>query len=268
MKKSKEELKECFLELLKYDEDIIGSIKMIIENSKKEDYKNIYENNGKLENNIRLKLEKEYQEKCEKCNYKLKENDLNKVKKEIDELKLNNENLKNQLIDLNEIKKENEDFRNKVTELEKIKKVYDKYARLENVYKKYLGLGEVVIRDLERILNSAQAASSSPEIFMAYGIQEGNIIALWEVIATNIEQYSTLDKLEDLQKIFEYFLSLYKEVSYKKVESWYPTEGDFFDERFQTRTSNSNAVGKIEKVLLPGFSIGKNISKKALVKVV
>ena len=61
------------------------------------------------------------------------------------------------------------------------------------------------------------------------------------------------------------FLVLYKEITYKNIMIDWPNLGDPYDERFHTRTSSSNAVGRIQKVILPGFAIGKNIMKKSFV---
>ena len=59
---------------------------------------------------------------------------------------------------------------------------------------------------MERILNPATETSEKPEIFLAYGIQENNIVALWESIATNYDVYDSYGKLQDLIDIFQYFL--------------------------------------------------------------
>ena len=102
---------------------------------------------------------------------------------------------------------------------------------------------------------------------LGHGIQENNIVALWESIATNYDVYDSYGKLQDLIDIFQYFLMMYRKISYKNIVVDWPNEGDIYDERFHTRTTTSNAVGKIQKVILPGFSIGKNITKKSLVQV-
>ena len=107
--------------------------------------------------------------------------------------------------------------------------------------------------------------STSPIILFAYGMQENNIVALWETIATNYDFFAERAKLQDLIDILSFFLETYKEVSYKQIIIEWPNEGDVFDERVHTRTASSSAVGKVKKVILPSLSIGKNISKKSLV---
>lgn len=140
-----------------------------------------------------------------------------------------------------------------------------KYSGLDAVYRKYLELGAPIIQKMERILNQSSEVTEAPDIFMAYGSQENNIVALWDSIAANFDFYDSQGKTEDLIDIFQYFLKLYKEISYKNIQIKWPDTGDSYDEREHTRTSSSSAVGKIQKVILPGFSIGKSITKKALV---
>lgn len=139
------------------------------------------------------------------------------------------------------------------------------YEKLDSIYSKYLQLGDVIHKQLERVLNPEENAVDSAELFFGFGIQEKNLITLWDIIATNADTYAKLEKIEDLIDIFEYFFECYKKITYKQVEINIPIVGDIYDERFHTRTGNSNATGKITKVILTGFTIGKNISKKALV---
>jgi len=140
-----------------------------------------------------------------------------------------------------------------------------RYSGLETVYSKYLELGDAIIKRMERILNQSSEVSETPELFMAYGVQENNIIALWESIATNFEFYESKGKLQDLVDIFLFFLELHKEISFKSILIDWPEVGGLYDERIHTRTSSSNVIGCIQKVILPRFSIGKSVMKKALV---
>lgn len=129
----------------------------------------------------------------------------------------------------------------------------------------YLNLSPLVQKNLERILSPSDRISESVELFFAYGVQEGNVVALWDVIAANIALYEQQNCLEELCAIFNYFFKLYTNVSFKKTEVYRVEKDDLYDERYHTRTADSSATGKIERMILPGFSIGKNISKKALV---
>lgn len=141
------------------------------------------------------------------------------------------------------------------------------YGKLDDMYQKYLGLGENIQLGLQRVLSPDGNIAQTAEIFFGYGIQEDNLESLWSMIAMNYSDYDKVGKLQDLVNIFCYFLEIHKKVTYKIVNYFCPLEGEEYDERKHTRTSESNATGKIAKVILPGFEIGKNISKKALVYV-
>lgn len=160
--------------------------------------------------------------------------------------------------------KEKENFHNLSEQIN----VYRKnYSSLENIFEVYNSLGTDIYEQLERVLNATKNKAETIEELYSFGVQEGNIIALWDIIATNISKYETNGKLDDLVFIFNYFFDKYSKVSYKPIEMYEAKVGDMYDERIHTRTSESNAIGIIEKVILPGFSIGRNISKKALVRV-
>ena len=202
----------------------------------------------------------------------------------IDELNRKNEELTNKERDLTTLKEAvDKDLKQKDEEISSIQLLYMecknkkdeaiekyndfklKYSELDAIYNKYLELGEPIIKRMERILNNSSDITETPEVFMAYGTQENNIVALWESIATNFDLYDSYGKTGDLIDIFRYFIELYKEITFKNIQIDWPDIGDMYDERKHTRTSSSSAVGKIQKVILPGFSIGKNITKKSLV---
>lgn len=139
------------------------------------------------------------------------------------------------------------------------------YGGLDEIYHKYLNLGSEIHRQLQRVLNPTESAVASADLLLGFGVQEGNIVALWENIAANADIYTRSGKIEDLITIFTYFFERYKKITYKQMETTIPNVGDIYDERYHTRTGNSNATGRITRVILPGFAIGKNINKKALV---
>lgn len=150
------------------------------------------------------------------------------------------------------------------TELEKLQ---NKYQKIDEVYQLYLNLSSVMHSRLKRVLNPGDQPCESAEVFLAYGVQEGNIIALWDVINLQATNNHGTEELESLLKIFEYFFQLFKEVSFKKVEAYRPQIGTEFDERLHTRTSDSHVSGRIQRVVIPGFVIGQSITKKPLVYV-
>ena len=248
----KSKLKTELLYFLEEDEDVINAVKRII-GSEGSSFEPVE------------KHEKELLQKIKELNEKLALITQQKVfvEKAYDKQKAE---LERKEIELAEIEKEKEnDLRERKETIEKYNDLKLRYAEFDAIYNKYLELGDSVIIRMERILNRSAEVSGTPEIFMAYGIQENNIVALWESIATNFDFYDSYGKTQDLIDIFQYFLELYKEITFKSILIEWPKSGDSYDERIHTRTSSSNAVGKIQKVILPRFSIGKNITKKALV---
>ena len=269
------ELKNELIELLK-DNDVVSEIQKIVANMNKEYTQNcIVQNDAETQktkinelNSLVDELKKN-EDKLIEC---IKDKD-----REIDEKNKEIEKLNNTITDLNgsnsELEKEKTKYKTQVDknneEIRILNTVYKHYMQnyyeLDNIYSKYKNLGDEILSDLERILNKDVNPTADSELFMAYGVQEGNIDALWGVIATNVDKYMQLQKLDDLVSIFNYFINLYKKITYKNVCINYPQEGEVYDERIHTRTTRSLAVGNIKKVILPGLSIGKNINKKALV---
>lgn len=254
-------IKQIMIKLLEEDEDVFAAVKRISESET---------TNSAPKKNREKELLREINELRDKNSLligqkELGEKEIIKLKEELiktkTELKISNE----EIAHVKQIYSECKNKQNKVIQ------EYDdyrlKYDNLDSIYKKYLNLGDVIIKRMERILNSSQGVSKTPEIFMAYGIQENNIVALWESIATNYTLYDSCGKLQDLIEIFQFFLELYKEIAYKNIVINWPQPGETYDERIHTRTMSSNVVGKIQKVILPGFSIGKSITKKAVVLV-
>lgn len=222
--------------------------------------------------------EKKRSEELQKM-IELREAEISELSKANNKLQIENQQFVNDIENLNYRMKEKEEEKNELSQqleiineekkvvVNEFLKLKNKYVSVDEVYNKYLCLGKTVIKKLERILNPKEEASETIEVFVAYGSQEGNIVALWEVIATEIEFFMNENKLEDITEIFSYFLKLIEKVSFKKITVAYPNIGDGYDERFHTRTSNSRVTGMIEQVILPGFTIGKSINKKALVVV-
>ena len=255
------EVKKILLHLLENDVEVIDAVKRVVdsENSKL----------GKSE-----KPDFELERKIEEFSSKaaLFEQQNNELLKELSsknkELKRKNDELKQKEEEVEMIRSQVMDCEKRKEEaFEKYNNLKLRYCGLDMIYSKYLDLGEAVIQKMERILNPSSDINGSAELFMAYGIQENNIIALWESIATNYDLYNSQGKTKDLIDIFEYFLKLYKEISFKIIQIEWPSIGDLYDERKHTRTTSSSAVGRIEMVVLPGFCIGKNVTKKSLVVV-
>lgn len=252
-------VKNYFLELLKTDEDVQEEIRKIVHG-----LNDVENNNGYDEKSDGI-LQKKYDELV------VLYNSLEQRNKKVND---ENELMKKQLIEKQEqiteqeqiyVKKIN-DIQKKYEESEKQRgQLLKNYDNLDRIYNLYLNLEPAVQRSLERILSPSERISDTAELFLSYGVQEGNVVALWDAIATDVMLYEREYCLDDLCIIFRYFLELHKSVSFKKTEIFDVEPGELYDERYHTRTSNSSATGKIRRVILPGFSIGKNITKKALV---
>lgn len=263
----KKEMKKYFCELLKNDSEI-QSIIVDISNGVHSNEFNQRINYVQQQNNEKIKELLNENEKLKQKIFNLQKEIENKdiiAAQEKNEIESKNKKLE---IEYNELyvqsQKEKENNHNLSEQINMYRK---NYSSLENIFGVYNSLGTDIYEQLERVLNATKNKAETIEELYSFGIQEGNILALWDIIATNISKYETNGKLDDLVFIFNYFFDKYSKVSYKPIEMYEAKVGDMYDERIHTRTSESNAIGIIEKVILPGFSIGRNISKKALVRV-
>lgn len=148
------------------------------------------------------------------------------------------------------------------------------YGEIDQVFRLFSELGEVD-KHLARILydvgdDGGQYVKDSPADFVARGVQEENIEALWDSIANHYDAYERAGKVADVSRIFAFFIELYKQVSSKSIAVTWPQPGDAFNERIHACTSDSKRVGKVHQVILPGFALGTGkfaITRKALVVV-
>lgn len=285
--------KESLLKLLREDSDVENEILSLVH--KKEDLKSennlneyTHEEVEVIEMSLDDCIKKDNEIKClnKKCDDMAAQIHLLKVQcnKEINEYKekISELNIEKQAIECDrnkyfkalenmddrykKIQNENDKIR---LEAEKFKNYADdlqrNYGKLDEMYRKYLGLDGDIQIGLQRVLSPDGDMAQTAEIFFGYGIQEDNLEALWSTIAMNYIEYEKRGELQDMVNIFDYFIAIHKQVTFKPVNYWCPVIGEEYDERKHTRTSESNATGKITKVILPGFEIGKHISKKSLV---
>ena len=261
-------IREELLNLIKNDNEIADAIKGLFDNTNNKNNTSIINDNQISA--LKKQLEDEKKERI------IVDNLMRVLQKQLDDKKIEMDNIikekdseyeklnnkyKKTLKDYDKCKSDRENIESEFIELRA------KYKDIDLIYSKYLSLGPGIIEKLERVLNKEKNPSNTAELFFAYGIQESNIVALWESIATNIDYYNSEGKTKTLIEIFEYFIELYSEVAFKDVIIYRPNVGDLYDERIHTRTNLSNAVGHIQEVILPGFSIGKNINKKSFVSV-
>ncbi len=124
----------------------------------------------------------------------------------------------------------------------------ERYGRLDYYYERYLGLGDEIHKSLDRILSAA-----SPEEFLCRGVQWGNIEMLWESMDTGLSrgQY-TEETFVGLEEIFDYFFELHRNMTgtYERLDT---KAGEEFDSRFHKRSGDSQASGRISRVLLRGY---------------
>lgn len=266
--------KENLLELLKNDKDVKNEIINIVLKSKQLKVQTVDCEGGNSKWSLLEDLNTQKDNEIRKLKFQIRDKDA-----EIQEKDSIIEAQKKELAESREkeqdIQKTIKKIENELLKLESEKKslngkyisLYGRYGGIECVYEKYLKLGLEIHKQLKNVLNPDESPCNNVELFFGFGIQEGNITALWDLIAANVKYYIEADKLNDMVEIFLYFFSLYQRITYKSISQNIPNVGDVFDERCHTRTSDSNVVGKIEKVILPGFEIGKNINRKSLVTV-
>lgn len=186
-------------------------------------------------------------------------------KNENNELKEENQKL---VSDYNKIAGKYKNIKNELEAARKcVSEFKNNYGVLDEKYQLYLQLGDDIHRKLERVLSPNGRIAENAEIFLGYGVQEDNIAVLWDVIAAGYQNLENAGKLNDMTEIFNYLFEVHKIISFKKITYTMPEIGEEFDERKHSRASGSDATGEIVKVILPGFKIGNNIQKKALVYV-
>ena len=194
------------------------------------------------------------------------------MQKELEDRKNENNELKEEnqklISDYNKIAGKYKNIKNELEVARKcVSEFKNNYGVLDEKYQLYLQLGDDIHRKLERVLSPNGRIAENAEIFLGYGVQEDNIAVLWDVIAAGYQNLENAGKLNDMTEIFNYLFEVHKIISFKKITYTMPEIGEEFDERKHSRASGSDATGEIVKVILPGFKIGNNIQKKALVYV-
>ena len=203
---------------------------------------------------------------------KQKRTQIMNLRKELEDRKNENNELKEEnqklISDYNKIAGKYKNIKNELEVARKcVSEFKNNYGVLDEKYQLYLQLGDDIHRKLERVLSPNGRIAENAEIFLGYGVQEDNIAVLWDVIAAGYQNLENAGKLNDMTEIFNYLFEVHKIISFKKITYTMPEIGEEFDERKHSRASGSDATGEIVKVILPGFKIGNNIQKKALVYV-
>lgn len=121
------------------------------------------------------------------------------------------------------------------------------YGNIDKFYQLYRSMDISVQQALYRSLSA-----ENPEQFFACGIQWNSIKALWDFISTKLSVYDKA-KIESLTKIWEYFFSLYAQIT-GEYERLFTNVAQQFDEMLHTRTGDSSTVQmEILEVLLQGY---------------
>lgn len=145
---------------------------------------------------------------------------------------------------------------------EEVSRYYERaYIQLEQHFRLYVDLGDEVHQDLSRVLSA-----ESPELFLGWGTQKGNIEALWDFISYKLDSYQPR-QIESLNKIFDYLFEIYERIEgdYKRLDV---SVGEEFDEEYHTRGSHSAVSGNISEVLLRGYQkLSSQRRKKSIVRI-
>ena len=241
MKINKEEL----LELLD-DEDIQKKIKKIIKhNAKKEELNTI------------IKQKDEEIEMLKETIKKLKSFICDKNEK-IENLKTTNISQTNELQNM---KKEYLDLIEKNKKLNKKLNFYEKFFKEDSaIYELFNSLNENTKNGISSIFKDETLKG-----FLACGMQEKNIEALWEYIKYKIIENKPED-LEKLIKIFDFFFDRFI-LANPLYEREMP-KGEF-DTQKHINISSFNPSGEIDEVIFRGYKNTKTnkIIKKSIVKV-
>ena len=191
---------------------------------------------------------------------------LQTIKKEHQELSLNYENAKKELDQLNsENDKINAEYDKLNLDYEKIKKEILPDSITKEMYVIFTNLDISIKNDLKGIFKN-----ETYENFIACGCQKENINTLWEFIKSRISK-DKYDQLDDLNKIFIYFIECYNSISNTPTLSIQTVEiGDIFDTSLHIRDQNSKSSGKITNIYLFGYqnAINKKIMNKSIVRVI
>lgn len=162
-----------------------------------------------------------------------------------------------------ELERENEKLVQQLKKAEEIENYYqNNFEKMEKQYQSYLLLDSNIHKDLSRVLSI-----KSPEQFVCWGCQWGNIEALWEFMDIAITQKRCdQETIIILESIFDYFFELYRDMtgSYERIRT---EVGEEFDEKVHKRSGESRVSGRISKVVLRGYQgiYNKKIQKSIVI---
>ena len=189
-----------------------------------------------------------------------------RAKKEYEDLSLSHDKITKELGELHsDSDKMKVEFSNLNSAYEKIKKEILPNSMAKEMYIIFKNLDISIKNDLKGIFKN-----ETYENFIACGCQKENINTLWEFIKSRISK-DKYDQLEELNKIFLYFIECYNNISDTPTLTISTVEiGDIFDTSLHIRDQNSKSSGKITNIYLFGYqnSINKKIINKSIVRVI
>lgn len=274
-------LKDILLKLLD-DKDVIEKIRSLCQEKKEEKFKNIPPIYcDELENSLcKMDQEKEeYTEIKEKVSHLKNELDKkdkfimdiqNKLKQEEEKYGIMEKEIEKKDFQIKELESRNKDFEGIRGRLEEEKNIISKelnelriFEKWKETFIKFNNLNEEKIKSLKGIFNGDSVLD-----FIYCGVQESNINNFWDYIKDRALNES--DELEILEAIFnEFFKAINRVYENGMYETQEVNIDDEFDDDYYIRTSNSNPVGTIKKVLLKGYvqKGNKKIIKKSIVQI-
>jgi len=171
------------------------------------------------------------------------------------------------------IKRELDDTKRILCEVQKEYKAYqdkvdyyeNSYAGIDVAYKKYLNLDAKIRHQLAGVFGKGDTLQG----FFCGAVQEAHLKSFWEFICHGINNHLwTADVENDLNFLFDFafdtFNSGSRELTFLRIETH---TGAIFDSSSMMRTSDSEQLGRVQKVLLQGYKnrVGTVVTKSLVV---
>lgn len=151
-----------------------------------------------------------------------------------------------------------EEMKNKLRNLE------SSYSEYQSIFQLFLALPSSLKTSLKGIFNGSDLWS-----FVICGAQPERLMDFWDFCMRDFKRGKLIDQKEKLVKIFDFFFekinsTLNETPLYLRQEI---KKGMSFDTAYHTATSDSDAVGRIQEILLPGivYANSQKVLKKSVV---
>lgn len=144
--------------------------------------------------------------------------------------------------------------------------IEEKYNEAEKIYSIYTSLDSTQLRWFDRVLHADASRADSPIDLIVWATQKDNLVSMWEIITSHMTEIIENNQNEMFCDLFEASFKLYASTTRGKAFLVIPGIGTEYDPLKHSKTSKSRSLGKITKVVLPGYCIG-NESNKPIVEV-